>query len=650
LKYLLASIAFLALTIGFTQNEANIWYFGSNAGLDFTLGDPVPLLNGELDTQEGCATISDTTGNLLFYTDGVTVWNSNHQPMLNGMGLNGDSSSTHSAIIVPKPNDSTIYYIFTVDAIESNTNEGLQYSEVDMTLDGGLGGITANKNILLHTPTTEKLTAIQNSATNAFWVVSHKWESDEFIAYNVSTTGVNTTPVVSSIGSYIGGNVISLARGQIKISPDGSQLAVVRSEGLSEVQLFDFDAITGLLSNPITVLDLPVNELVYGVEFSPNSSVLYCSVVGNGVYQYNLQAGNAQDIINSQLLITTLPRPYAAMQLAKNGKIYVAKFNQQIIDVIDNPNVIGLGCNYQFEHLSLNGRFSRSGLPPFIQSFFNIGFQIQNTCEGDATQFTANIPQNYDSLIWDFGDSTTSTLENPSHTYTTAGTYTVSLSVTSGGNTSTDNQSITIYEQPSATSPQDVLICDTNNDGFHNFDLTQNESTILNGQSAATFDVTYYASMADYTAGTAIANPDNYTNATAYTLQTIIASVQNIQNRSCEAITSFDIQVFESPIPNPTIPALRFCDDTSAGTDMDGMILFDLTQNESTILNGQSATDFTVNYYTDAGFTNQILNPSTYQNTNATETIYIQVVNNANTNCTATTAFDIEVYPLPVVN
>jgi len=265
-------VLFLCSSALYAQNEANIWYFGQNAGLDFNSGSPIVLLDGALDTQEGCATISDASGNLLFYTDGSTVYNKNHTIMLNGTGLNGDSSSTHSAIIVPKPNNLNVYYIFTVD-FQAGPN-GLQYSEVDMSLDGGLGGITSNKNILLETPTTEKLTAIKSSVSNEYWVVGHKWNSNEFITYKVSETGINTAPAISAVGTIIGGSNVFSTIGQIKISPDGTKLAMAREEGFSEAQLFDFDAATGIVSNPITILDLPDNELVYGIEFLPNSKIL----------------------------------------------------------------------------------------------------------------------------------------------------------------------------------------------------------------------------------------------------------------------------------------------------------------------------------------------------------------------------------------
>ncbi len=106
--------------------------------------------DGQLSTNEGCSSISDRFGNLLFYSDGTTVWNRNHIVMQNGNGLFGDSSSTQSAIIVPKPDDQNIYYIFTVDNALDGNNFGLNYSIIDISLDGGFGAVT-EKNINLIT-------------------------------------------------------------------------------------------------------------------------------------------------------------------------------------------------------------------------------------------------------------------------------------------------------------------------------------------------------------------------------------------------------------------------------------------------------------------------------------------------------------------
>ena len=76
----------------------------------------------------------------------MTVYNKNHTVMPNGTGLLGHASSTQSAIIVKKPQSNTIYYIFTVDGF-SGAGGGFHYSEVDLTLQGSLGDINANKNI-----------------------------------------------------------------------------------------------------------------------------------------------------------------------------------------------------------------------------------------------------------------------------------------------------------------------------------------------------------------------------------------------------------------------------------------------------------------------------------------------------------------------
>jgi len=109
-------IVVILLSIGcYSQGEANIWYFGGHGGLDFNSGIPVVLTNGQMDTYEGCSTISNNTGQLLFYTDGKTVWNKNHLIMPNGSGLLGNTSSSQAALILTKPNSAMIYYIFTAD-------------------------------------------------------------------------------------------------------------------------------------------------------------------------------------------------------------------------------------------------------------------------------------------------------------------------------------------------------------------------------------------------------------------------------------------------------------------------------------------------------------------------------------------------------
>ena len=260
----------------FAQAEASKWYFGTNAGIDFSSGGPIVLTDGQLSTDEGCATISENNGDLLFYTDGITVWDRQHNIMPNGTGLTGDSSSTQSAIIVPKPGNTTTYYIFTVDDLAGPN--GLRYSEVDMTLNGGNGDITNQKNIELNASTTEKISAVKHANGIDFWVVTHDWNNNNFLSYRVTAAGVNMTPVTSSVGEIHGDNGLD-SKGYMKISPDASRLALASWSGNSVVEIFDFNNSSGVVSNPILIgngfFSSGPASGAYGVEFSPDSDLLY---------------------------------------------------------------------------------------------------------------------------------------------------------------------------------------------------------------------------------------------------------------------------------------------------------------------------------------------------------------------------------------
>ncbi|PHS08081.1 MAG: hypothetical protein COA88_07245 [Kordia sp.] len=651
LKYVSNSSVLVLLLILFTnqihaQAEANNWYFGSFAGLNFSTGAPVALTDGALNTDEGCATISDSNGELLFYTSGEKAWDKSHNVMPNGMGLMGDLSSSQSAIIVPFPNDANKYYLFTVRFV----NYGLYYSVVDMSLNGGLGDIVATqKNINLLTKCTEKIAAVLHADEDSYWVLTYapndyttSYSNDTFYAYKITGTGIESP--IKSVTTY---SAIE-PKGYLKISPQGDKIAICH-QYLTQAYVYDFDNATGVVANELI---LPVGGIPYSAEFSPSGKKLYVSTGSyytssvNNLYQFDME--NA-DIASSRVTIEEYLAIRSSLQLAIDGKIYRSQDNAEYLGVINDPEAGGAACNYVRNAIYLNGAICREGLPPFIQSYFLTKIKVSNVCMGDVTQFEFTSNQAIDTALWDFGDGTSSTLENPSHVYASEGDYNVILTVTVGGETSTDTKTVTIYAQPTAQQAQNMSVCDDDNDGFYSFDLTTQNTVILNGQSPNNFEVVYYASLLDYTNNVPINNPTTYVNTTAYTPQNIVASVRNISNRVCEANTSFVIEVFETPNPSQNIPSLSFCDNVSVGTDSDGITAFDLTVHEATILNGQSATDYTITYYTDSGLTNQIATPNSYQNTNPTETIYVQVSNNSNTNCKANTSFAIEVHELPVV-
>ena len=471
-------------TLSFAQKEGNIWYFGGNAGIDFNSGTPVALTDGALFTGEGCATISDNMGNLLFYTNGDSVWNKNHVPMPNGFGLMGHTSSTQTALIVQKPGDPDIYYIFTVPAqVDLDGNAGCWYSIVDMTSSSGLGDVV-NKNIFLHHPVTEKLTAVRHENGCDIWIIIHEWNSNGFLAYLIDNTGVNTSAVISYAGTnHSGSNLLfqnPASTGQLKVSPDGSRLALAfntPSPFLGRVEIFDFDNATGVVSDPLTFSFSGSNSHVYGIEFSPDGTKLYVSRSGAGkIDQYNLLAGSATDIRNSRTVIGSSAAMPASLQIGPDGKIYCAisitqdpnnLIGNPYIGAINNPNALGTVCNYSDSAVFLNGKVSVFGLPTFMQSYFypEIKFDYGTTCLGDSTYFFITNAHNADSVLWTFDDSlsgsfNTSTDFNPAHVFSDTGIYHVKLTKYMGCGISIFSVNVAIINHlPEFNLGNDTVLC-----------------------------------------------------------------------------------------------------------------------------------------------------------------------------------------------
>src|ERR1035437_2222581 len=317
-KYkLLLSIILLSLlgSSSFSQQQAWNWYFGQNAALNFSTGSPVAIAGSAISTYEGSASISDGAGNLLFYTDGSTVWNINNTAMPNGFGLLGNSSSTQSAVIVEMPGSDSLYYIFTADqGGYAGANVGVKYSLVNMSLNAGLGDITL-KNIPVDSPSCEKITAVRHCNGMDAWIIIHGFESDTFKAYLLTNAGLSNTPVISTVG--------------------------IVYDNIDTVEVFDFDNSTGLITNPIT-LPYSTGAGIYGVSFSPDNLKLYVSEWGGNddLYQYDLTSNNQTTILASQYLVSS-GVSYGDVQIGPDGKLYVCVIGASALSVINFPNVLG---------------------------------------------------------------------------------------------------------------------------------------------------------------------------------------------------------------------------------------------------------------------------------------------------------------------
>ena len=441
--------------------EANIWYFGWGAGIDFNQGTPpVVLTNSQMyimsGTLSGSASISDSNGNLLFYSDGVTIWNNAHQYMQNGQYIG--HNSTQGAMIVPMQGNNHLYYFLNHDL--GSGGYVFQYSIIDMNLDNGLGGVVENKReIVLQSNVSFHLSAVKNETNDDIWVVTHGYMNDEYYAFKISEDSLQMMPVISQAGS-----VFQNGAGHMKISPDGEKIAAAEPDGVDRFfEILDFDRNTGLVSDS--------NQVHQGgdcnaVEFSPDNTKFYA--VRNYIYQYDLEAGSPEQILASEVLLSNQSASESALQTGPDGKVYCAMGTIDYLNVINEPNELGLACDFVENAIYLEGRQTTGGLPSFIQSYLNDPtFSTQYNCLGDATTFEITETNGIDSVFWKFNDfpnmpNDTSTLFSPSYTFSNAGTFYVDLTVYSGLLEKTVAQEVVIYPLPQPHLGNDTLFCDTN--------------------------------------------------------------------------------------------------------------------------------------------------------------------------------------------
>lgn len=382
----------LCAQVSKAQKEENVWLCGTNTGMDFNTGTPPDSIAspGPYKNYEAQATYCDPkTGELLFYTDGDTVWNKNGTVMANGARLatsftypgnitNPVASTSQGALIVPMPDNPGKFYVFSltnysyyqltlIDPTKPDKSGFLYYSVVDMSLNGGLGDVVAGeKGIPVDTVTnfSEHMIGVRGNNCNV-WVVlmdpqKRAGSINRFASFEITANGVNKTPVISTpftttpTLAAISANPNHLV-GRLAVSPNRTKMAITALDGTTQLRLalFDFDANTGLLSNPMFLDTMYVsqkNTRYYGVAFSPDNSKLYASTwTGNQVqslFQLDISSNNANTIISTKNKVATTYN-FSDVKLGPDGKIYyLSSFSSNTLRIgsINLPNLAGSAC------------------------------------------------------------------------------------------------------------------------------------------------------------------------------------------------------------------------------------------------------------------------------------------------------------------
>ena len=513
----------------FGQLQNNNWIFGYGARVNFSGPIPVGSSNAAINSNESTASVSEpATGQLLFYTDGRKVWNTNNQVMPNGANLLGGffNSCTQGALIVPFPEDNQRYYLFTLEELEAQSvnplaDNGLRYSIVDMTLNGGLGDVqVTTMNTPLATDLTEKLIVIRSNEIQGFWVIAHKKSVNEFLAWKIDACGVSAQPVVSTVGSVFASVPIGATEawsGAMDASPDGNRIGMP-VDWSDRIEFFDFNKTTGVVSNLITVNvtddSNPPFLRKYGACFSPDGSKFYYTNI-NSVYQLNLSTYTSAAIASSNTFIYSPnlePNGYPCLQIeqAPNNKLYVAIGNAGRLDAISSPNSLGLGCDYVTNAVSFSPATCQLGLPAQVPlggfAASSIIAFLPDSCLQSSISFSIPSTSSINQVNWNFGDpnsgaNNSSSELNPSHQFSEIGTYQITAIVEFDCYTDTITENITLFNCTDTITPILPLefpnVISANDDGINDLfeiqNLTENtEVIILNRWGNIVFSSTNY--------------------------------------------------------------------------------------------------------------------------------------------------------------
>ena len=451
--------------VGFAQKHDYYWPFGyasysplpdiGGCTIDFNSTPPAVFAEDrDMSFDLTIASICDTSGNLLLYTNGIYIANAMNEKIPGSDTLNPGPLSnnnyqfgyllTQGAIFLPSPNEteSNILYLFHETGEYSTPNlsfhsSGLYYTIVDITMNNGVGGVIEKRvpaiesNLLIG-----KFSAVKHANGRDWWLMLPKRASNTYYRVLLDTAGVQVAGV-----QEIGWPVHPWdGVGQATFSPNGSKFArfnAISLEHGADLDIYDFDRCAGTLSNP---LHLTIVDSCYGggVAFSPNSRYLYVSSTFY-LYQFDMEA---EDVLASKDTVAVfdgyedpLWTVFFLAQLAPDGKIYInSRTAGRTLHIIHNPDEKGDACNVEQHAIQLPTynawtmpnfpNYRLGAIPPITPSFtYNIlsdSVSFQNTSTGGMT------------CLWDFGDSSSGEGNQVSHVYAQQGMYVVTQTVSEG--------------------------------------------------------------------------------------------------------------------------------------------------------------------------------------------------------------------------
>jgi len=467
IRLLIVTFIFLSIYAK-SQREDHTWYFSNtNKGLFFDYNtNNVSITSTHAPMNEAGAffvAASNTTGDVMFYTDGTKIWDKTNQIMPNANGLLNGPHTLQTGLCCIKPNSQNQYYLFNSTGEVPNSGN-VYYSIINMSLAGNgdisnpLGDIeTGSKNIYLTDQVSEGMVLI-GGACNTYWLLIPQNHSTYLKIYKIDNLGVNFYSLFN-LGYNVG------LCSQIRYSKASNKIAIANIFDNGPTTVMNFDFQTGTISNVYAIPGINGSSSSYcgilDVEWSPSGKLLYLSRYrdcetgyGGQLLQFNTLTPSIPPVFIASTGYDDLNNLSKGLKCGPDGKIYHAYSTvNSYLGAILNPDILGLGCNYNPNYINFGVSIGNlNKLPEFL--VYNSPITVTTTdttiCSGVSLTLTAIGAENYswnnDSLI----GSQITVSPTASSNFIVVGT--------SGTCTDSDTATITVTPSPNLNISNDTTI------------------------------------------------------------------------------------------------------------------------------------------------------------------------------------------------
>jgi gliding motility-associated-like protein len=490
------SLVVLVLTVfAFSSKAQNHyghnWYFGnSTSGIRFNridhsatfVTDKATPFGDIVSTTAtgGSATASDpVTGRLIFYSDGLDIYDVTHSKMPNGIGLGGNSFGNQPVAITKVPGQKTQYYVF-VNTANGTTPGTVSYRIVDMAEFGNAffpdppqgNGVGGNVPVTGLTGRSEAMIVIPHFNGEDFWLITHANGTPDYSVTPITLAGPGAPVTYTGLGFIEVAANFSYHPGS-PTTPGTGRLAVSPQEPNRDVEILRFDNTTGTFPPGITqVANTGVlstgNQTIYDTEFSSSGRYLYISRHGEAAITADLMQYDIQNPLTT--IATVLPAPISrsyGLQMAPDSVIYHLYQSTAggpfLMGAIRSPDSVANDVDYDISAFNSNPNINGmqfAAVPPPDTVLLSVTYTTQGTCANSPVSFFPTVTPAADSLVWDFGDGSGATAWSPVHTYTAAGTYATTVEAFLNGSSASFAVPVTIIDfDLQLTLVQDTTAC-----------------------------------------------------------------------------------------------------------------------------------------------------------------------------------------------